>query len=262
MTKALSTALSARSSGLDDGNGGPECGVYTQMSGVEQVRVWGGLQGGGGTPGIALVAAQEVGQNLLFVRLFAPCPQLDDAAGGPHLRARDNEQLYVRTGGDHGADIAAVEHGAGGFHGKLALIAHQRLAHLRDRRDHRRRLGDGLQFQGIVIEFPRIERHRCFDGAGGVVKRIAGIEHRFAHRAVEQPGIEVMQPVDLREVPRDRALTRRRRSVDGYDHDKSAPSPRISSTKSGKLVAMNVPSSICTGLSVASPSTIAAMAMR
>jgi hypothetical protein len=34
-----STALSARSSGLDDGNSGPECRVYTQMSGVEQVRV-------------------------------------------------------------------------------------------------------------------------------------------------------------------------------------------------------------------------------
>jgi hypothetical protein len=29
MTKTLLAALSARSSGLDDGNGGPECGVYT-----------------------------------------------------------------------------------------------------------------------------------------------------------------------------------------------------------------------------------------
>ena len=39
MTKTLLTALSARSSGLDDGNGGPERGVYTQMRGIEQVRV-------------------------------------------------------------------------------------------------------------------------------------------------------------------------------------------------------------------------------
>jgi hypothetical protein len=61
MTKTLLTALSARSSGLDDGNGGPECGVYTQMSGVEQVRVGRRLQGGGGAPGIPLVAADEVG---------------------------------------------------------------------------------------------------------------------------------------------------------------------------------------------------------
>ena len=41
--ESASTALSARSSGLDDGNSGPERRVYTQMSGVEQVRVWGGL---------------------------------------------------------------------------------------------------------------------------------------------------------------------------------------------------------------------------
>jgi hypothetical protein len=29
MTKARSTTLSARSNGLDDIDGGPECGVYT-----------------------------------------------------------------------------------------------------------------------------------------------------------------------------------------------------------------------------------------
>src|SRR5580704_17443053 len=260
--ESASTALSARSSGLDDGNGGPECGVYTQMSGVEQVRVRGRLQGGGGAPGIALVATQEVVQYLLLVRLFAPRPQLQHAPLGAHLGAGNDEQLHVGAGGDHGADIAAIEHGAGGFHGKLALIAHQCLAHFRDRRDHRRRLGDGLQFQGIVVEFLRIERHRRFDGARGVVERIAGIEHRFADGAVEQPGIEMMEPINLCEVSRDRALAGSRRSVDGDDHDKSAPSPRISSTKPGKLVAMNVPSSICTGLSLASPKTIAAIAMR
>ena len=71
--ETASTALSARSSGLDDGNSGPECRVYTQMSGVEQVCVRGGLQGGGGAPGIALVAAQEVGQAAFF--------GLDDGAG-------------------------------------------------------------------------------------------------------------------------------------------------------------------------------------
>src|SRR6202042_807692 len=108
----------------------------------------------------------------------------------------------------------------------------------------------------------RVKRHRRVDRARGIVERIAGIEHRFAHGAGEQPGIEMMQPVDLRQVPRDRALARGCRSVDGDDHDKSAPSPRINSTKPGKLVAMNVPSSICTGLSLARPNTIAAMAMR
>ena len=50
MTKARSAALSARSDGLDDINGGPECGVYTQMRGVEQVRVGRGLERRGGAP--------------------------------------------------------------------------------------------------------------------------------------------------------------------------------------------------------------------
>ena len=39
MTKALSAALSARSDGFDDIDGSPECRVYTQMRGVEQVRI-------------------------------------------------------------------------------------------------------------------------------------------------------------------------------------------------------------------------------
>ena len=39
MTKALSTALSARSDGFDDVDGSPECRVYTQMRGIEQVRI-------------------------------------------------------------------------------------------------------------------------------------------------------------------------------------------------------------------------------
>ena len=43
---------------------------------------------------------------------------------------------------------------------------------------------------------------------------------------------------------------------------KSAPSPRISSTKPGKLVAINALSSIRTGSSLASPITSADMAMR
>src|SRR5271170_2895930 len=56
MTKALSAALSARSDGFDDVDGSPECGVYTQMRGIEQVRVGRRLQRGGRAPGIALVA--------------------------------------------------------------------------------------------------------------------------------------------------------------------------------------------------------------
>ena len=75
MTKALSTTLSARSNGLNDIDGGPERRVYTQMRGIEQVCVRGLHQGGRGTPGIALVAPQQVGQDLLLVGGFAARPQ-------------------------------------------------------------------------------------------------------------------------------------------------------------------------------------------
>jgi hypothetical protein len=61
MTKARSAALSARSDGLDDINGGPECGVYTQMRGIEQVSVGSGLERRGAPPRIALVAPQQLG---------------------------------------------------------------------------------------------------------------------------------------------------------------------------------------------------------
>jgi hypothetical protein len=91
MTKALSTALSARSDGLDDIHGGPECGVYTQMRGIEQVCILRGLKWSRGSPGIAFVAPQQVGQDLVLVGRFAPRLKFKDAPGGAHFRRRDNE---------------------------------------------------------------------------------------------------------------------------------------------------------------------------
>ena len=57
MTKTPLTAPSARSNSLDDIDGGPERGVYTQMRGVEQVRVRRGFQRGCGAPRIPFIAA-------------------------------------------------------------------------------------------------------------------------------------------------------------------------------------------------------------
>jgi hypothetical protein len=71
MTKTPLTAPSARSNSLDNIDSGPECGVYTQMRGIEQVRVRRCFQRGRGTPRIPLIAAQQVGQHLLFVGALA-----------------------------------------------------------------------------------------------------------------------------------------------------------------------------------------------
>ena len=80
MTKARSAALSARSDGLDDVDGGPECGVYIQMRGIEQVRVGRGLERRGAPPRIALVAPQHVGQDLALVGLLARARSSSSAA--------------------------------------------------------------------------------------------------------------------------------------------------------------------------------------
>ncbi|CKZ57524.1 Uncharacterised protein [Mycobacterium tuberculosis] len=60
----------------------------------------------------------------------------------------------------------------------------------------------------------------------------------------------------------ERTFSGSRRTVDGDDHEKSAPRPRIIGMKSGKLVAMNPVSSIFTGASDAVPITSADIAMR
>ena len=138
----------------------------------------------------------------------------------------------------------------------------QRATHLRNGRDDRGRLADAMTFQNVRIEIIRIERMRRRDRMFLVIERLSGIEQCLGDRAVNQPGVEMAQPEMLREPPAERALAGRRRSVDGDDHEYSAPSPRIIGTKLGKLVAMNEVSSTPTGLSLASPMTRNAMAMR
>ena len=99
-------------------------------------------------------------------------------------------------------------------------------------------------------------------GYSSIIEPLAGLDQRHRHRPVDQPGIEVPQPVMGGEPLAERALSGGRRSVDGDDHEQSAPSARIIGTKLGKLVAMNELSSTPTGLSLASPMTRNAMAMR
>src|ERR1700722_13974983 len=104
MTKARSAALSARSDGLDDVDGGPECGVYTQMRGIEQVSVGSGLERGRAAPRIAFVAPQQIGQDLALIRALPPRPQLENAPRSAHFRRRDNEELHIGAGCNHRAD--------------------------------------------------------------------------------------------------------------------------------------------------------------
>ena len=69
-----------------------------------------------------------------------------------------DENLHLGIGADHGADVAAVEHGAGRRRGKLLLEVEQRGAHPRDGRNHRRGLADLVALQRGLVEARRIDR--------------------------------------------------------------------------------------------------------
>ena len=123
-------------------------------------------------------------------------------------------------------------------------------------------IADLLGLQHRVAELFGVEFH----GGGNCQRLVAevgtGLQQRKGDRAVNHPGIEVAVAVVVREPLAQRALAGCGGSVDGDDHEKSAPRPRIIGMKSGKLVAIKPVSSIFTGASDAVPITSADMAMR
>ena len=98
-----------------------------------------------------------------------------------------------------------------------------------------------------MSEFFRIELHgkRHRPRLVGEVKTL--VQQRLRHRAINHAGVEVAVAVMMGEPLAERALAGCRRSVDGDDHENSAPSERIIGMKSGKLVAMKAVSSTLTG---------------
>src|SRR6476660_7826999 len=90
-TEARSAALPACSDGFDNVDGGPECGVYIQMGGVEQVRIRGQLERSDGAAGVALVAAANVGHHFVVVNDLACALQLRQTPAGTGFRGRGDE---------------------------------------------------------------------------------------------------------------------------------------------------------------------------
>src|SRR6266508_4228349 len=121
--------------------------------------------------------------------------QLGGAAARAHLRSCGDEDFHVRVGKNHCSDVAAVKHSTGRRPSELALKRQHELAHLRDGRDERGRLADGLPLERRLVEMAGIERLGSRHGARVVVGRVAGIEHGLGHGAVNQPRIEVAQAV-------------------------------------------------------------------
>src|SRR3974390_1734789 len=86
-TKARSAALPACSDGFDDVDGGPECRVYIQRRGIEQVRIVRAPERGGGTRAVALVASPDVGEHVGIGDGFARSRELGGAAAGAQFGA-------------------------------------------------------------------------------------------------------------------------------------------------------------------------------
>ena len=80
------SALPACSDGFDNVDGGPECGVYIQMRGIEQVRIFRALQGRGRPAGVALVPAQDVSQHISLLDWHPGGLELQRPPARPYFR--------------------------------------------------------------------------------------------------------------------------------------------------------------------------------
>src|SRR5262249_20507596 len=217
-TGARSTAPPACSDGFYNVDGSPECRVYIQMRRIEQVRVWRSLERRGGPLGIALVTANNVGQNVSFVDLLAGLKHFGCATSGAYLGRRINKYLHVCVRKDDGPDVATIENRAGRAPAELTLEINERRPHLGYRRYHGSRLVDVLALERPLIESRRIERAGHLGGCRDVIEPLAGDLQIMGNRAVDQSGVEMPKPEVSRKALAQGALAGSCRPIDGDDH--------------------------------------------
>jgi len=103
------------------------------MRRIEQVSIFGRYQRRHRAAAVALVTAQDIGENCSFIEMLTARGELGDTPAGTDFWRGVNKYLHVGVGTDHGADITAIEHGPGRHRRKCALKIDQGSAHLRDR---------------------------------------------------------------------------------------------------------------------------------
>src|SRR5690606_14517095 len=221
--------------------------------------------GGGGVAGVARL---DIGEELAAIHTLAAGFELAGAAVGAHGGIGDDEELGVRFGRDHRADIAAIEDGATGLRREIALEGEQRLAHAGKDSDAGGQDPHLRAEQEFGVHPGHVEQ---FGGAGGAALDVGGIDmglNRESDGAVEQARIEVGEVEMPAQGGGDGALARGGRTIDGDDHaassagEKPAPRRAKSASKLGKLVMIIRSSSTWTGFSEAKPMTRKLMAMR
>ena len=108
-----SGSFPAGARGLDDAAGRIGGLLYSHFGGVEQHGVVGHDHRRVGPARVSRVAAADVLQHVLEGEGLAPAGELAPAALGAGLRRGGDEQLGGGVRRDDGADVAAVEDGAG-----------------------------------------------------------------------------------------------------------------------------------------------------
>ncbi len=144
------------------------------------------------------------------------------AAARAPLQAGRDEDLHLRLGADHGADVAPVEHrarlGARRGRGEAPLEAEKRVAHARHDGHDRGGLSDRLAAQPGPLQVRELERPGRLARRRRLARVGARGQHGRPHGAVQHAGVQIGEVQRLGQAPGQRPLAGRARPVDGDDH--------------------------------------------
>jgi len=122
---------------------------------------------------------------VLLAQPFVMRLHLQKTTPGARFRSCGDENFHVGLRADDGADITAVEHGAGRARGKVLLEGEQRRANLRDRRDDRSGLAHLGSLEPRIAKSPDVECGRSRGRMRNIIEPMSRFDHpRVTMRAV------------------------------------------------------------------------------
>ena len=168
-----------------------------KRTGIENHRVFGGLQRGNGAAAVAVVAFRQLAQDSRVYNVRPLRPQLRKTAARPFVQTGRDENFHRRVRADDSSDIPAVQHGAAPAgrrrRSEAALKVQQRRPDRRERGNSRGGGGGFRRAQGRIRQaFGRQVPGR--GGSGRFVRRIAArAQHRQPDGAIERARIQARQ---------------------------------------------------------------------
>lgn len=181
---------------VDNRDGSAECGLYTQLRRIEQVRVISFIEAAVGIKHVARVAFFDLVKERIAINCLAAGFELARPALHPRLAVGLDEEFYIGVRADFRADVATIENGATSLQRKGALEVEKGAADLGDDGDFRRKTTSLATRQGLDIgELGSIESAGGGYGFGIELISVLISLGRHADGAVEKPGIEMGEPI-------------------------------------------------------------------